>query len=91
MNLLKNLVKTKKCPVCLKKKFKNLGKINICHSDLRSLLSLLECNYCNHWFYSKMPNERYLNYLYTSHSDYVFGNVHSKDELQIIKKIKKRD
>ena len=90
MNLLKNLVKTKKCPVCLKKKFKNLGKINICHPDLRNLFSLLECNYCNHWFYSKMLNERYLNYLYTSHSDYIFGHVHSKDELQIIKKIKKK-
>ena len=90
MKLLKNLVKNKKCPICLKKKFRNLGKVNIGHSDLRSLLSLLECIYCNHWFYSMIPNEKYLNYLYNSNSKYIFGHVHSKYEIEIKQKIKKK-
>ena len=63
MNLVKNLLKTTKCPICKKNKFKNLGKVNIAHPDLKNLLFLLECLFCNHLFYSKMPSEKYLNYL----------------------------
>jgi len=89
MNLLKNLIINKNCPICLKKKFKNLGNVNIGHPDLKSLLFLLECAYCDHWFYSMTPNEKYLKYMYNSNSKYIFGHVHSKYELDITKKIKK--
>ena len=89
LKLFNNLIKTKKCPICQKKEFIDLGKINIGHSDLRNLLHLLECKYCEHWFYSKMPTEKYLNHLYTSHSPYIFGHIHSQYEIEIIKNIKK--
>lgn len=87
MKLLKNLVKTKKCPICLKKNFRHHGKVNNCHPDLKGLFSLIECINCNHKFYSQMPKKKYLDYLYKSPTDYY---VHSKEEQRFNQKIKNK-
>ena len=76
MNLLKNLIKVNKCPICQCKKFTNLGKTNSAHKDLENLFNLMKCKECKHFFLSKMPKQIFLNRLYKNNSPYVFGVDH---------------
>ncbi len=82
MNLKKNLIQIKKCPICKKIKFSKLGKINNIHKDLKDLFDLIECKNCKHWFLSKMPKKEFLNDLYKNESHYVFGENHVSNFLK---------
>ena len=76
MDIKKNLIEIKECPICKNSKFTNLGKTNNLHEDLKNLFDLLECKNCKHWFLSKMPKKEFLNGLYENESRYVFGEKH---------------
>ena len=43
MDIKKNLIEIKECPICTNSKFTNLGKTNNLHEDLKNLFDLLEC------------------------------------------------
>ena len=76
MNLKKNLVPVKKCPICKEKKFINLGSVDGIHPDLLKLCDLIECKNCKHWFTSKMPKKVFGENLYKMDSEYVFNKEH---------------
>ena len=64
MDIKKNLIEIKECPICKNSKFTNLGKTNNLHEDLKNLFDLLECKNCKHWFFSKIIKVfRYDNYI----------------------------
>ena len=76
MQMKKNLIKIKECPICKKKKFINYGRIINIHKDLKNLFDLMACKNCKHWFLSMMPKEKFLRKLYENKSHYVFGENH---------------
>ena len=77
MDIKKNFIEIKECPICKNSRFAKLGKTNNLHKDLKDLFDLLECGNCKHWFLSKMPKKEFLNNLYENESLYVFGETHS--------------
>jgi len=76
MNLKKNLVPIKICPICKEKKFINLGSVDGIHPDLLKICDLIECKNCKHWCTSKMPKKFFGENLYKTNSKYVFNHEH---------------
>ena len=83
-----NLFTVRKCPICKNKKFKNQGKVNGVHQDLKTFCNLLKCKNCKHLFLSKMPKPNFLKKLYRNKSPYVFGTIEKKHTKMVNKNLK---
>ena len=69
-----NFVDTAKCPVC-----GNMSKIVLelptIHPRSKERFNLRQCLVCNHWWIDPMPDQKTLNQLYASDSEFVVSSV----------------
>ena len=82
--IFENLVKINNCPICNHSQLRFRGLIGSKSKEINNYFSLKQCEYCNHRFLSEFPTSKYLNSLYETNSQYVFGHDEN-EEIQISK------
>ncbi|MFA5997323.1 MAG: class I SAM-dependent methyltransferase [Candidatus Paceibacterota bacterium] len=72
-----NLIDQDTCPVCGGDGIV-IDTINTINPSSNKKIDLVECALCKHWWHNKLPNQKLLNDLYQSGSEYVVPATYAK-------------